>query len=207
MRKSLIMIKFEILASYYYKGGNHYLDIEAENPQDVIGDLKQAWYKSGISEGELELLTYLVDDNGEEIQLFFGHCSKDPDEEFYCMFDFPSEEDEIDKWYEFGLFLNDVGGDSFEVALEALFDSDSPDRTIGAKLYKLSKVYKTLSTEDKEIFSKNILAETLNVFDDSNKAQEMHKWLCSRDGKQYLVSNPIFEPAGKELLKAIEQQH
>lgn len=207
MRKNQIMIKFEILASYYYKGGNHYLDIEAENPQDVISELKHAWYKSGISEGELELLAYLIDDNGEEIQLFFGHCSKDPDGEFYCMFDFPSEEDEIDKWYEFGLFLNDVGGDSFEEALEALFDSGSPDRAIGAKLYKLSKVYETLSVEDKNTLCNNLLPEILGVFSDQDKAQEMHNWLCSSDGKQYLVSNPLFEPAGKELLKAIEQQH
>jgi hypothetical protein len=206
MRKSLIMIKFEILASYYYKGGNHYLDIEAENPQDVISELKHAWYKSGISEGELELLAYPIDDNGEEIQLFFGHCSMDDDGEFYCMFDFPFEEDEIDKWYEFGLFLNNLDGDSFEKALEALFNYDSPDRTIGAKLYKLSKVYETLSAEDKSTFSKNLLPEILGVFSDPNKSQEMHKWLCSSDGKQYLVSNPLFEPAGRLLLKAIEQE-
>jgi len=200
------MIKFEILTSYYYKGGNHYLDIEAENPQDVISELKHAWYKSGISEGELELLAYPVDDNGEEIQLFFGHCSMDSDAEFYCMFDFPSEEDEVDKWYEFGLFLNDVGGDSFEEALEALFDSDSHDRTIGAKLYKLSKVYETLSAEDKNTFSNNLLSEILGVFSDQDKALDMHKWLSSSEGKQYLVSNPLFEPAGRLLLMAIEQE-
>jgi hypothetical protein len=201
------MIKFEILASYDYNGGTHYKDIEADNSQDVITQLKNAWYGSGISEGELELMPYLVNADNEEIQLLFGHCNMDDDGEIDYIFDFPNNETECDQWYEFGLFLNNLNGDSFEKALEALFDYESPDRTIGAKLYKLSKIYKTLSAEDKDAFRKNILAETLGIFRDQNKAREMNEWLCSSEGKRYLASNPLFEPAGKELLKAIEQQH
>jgi hypothetical protein len=198
------MIKFEILASYYYKGGNHYLDIEAENPQDVISELKHAWYKSGISEGELELAPYLVNGNGEEEQLFFGHCSMDEDGEFYYIFDFPSEDEEINKWYEFGLFLNNVGGDSFEEALQALFDSESPDRTIGANLYKLSKEYNALPAEEKISFSDNLLPKILGVFSDQDKAKKILDWLKSSEGRKYLVSNPLFEPAAGELLKSLE---
>jgi hypothetical protein len=198
------MIKFEILVSYDYNGGAPFFEFEAGNPQDVLDELKNAWYRSGISEGEIELLVYLVKDNGEEIELFFGHCNMD-DGDFYYMFDVPNDDAECEKCYEFGLFFDNLDSDSFEIALEALFDGDSPNRTVGAKWYKLSKVYKTLSTEDKNTFSNNLLPEILGVFSDQNKAQEMHKWLCSSDGKQYLVSNPLFEPAGKELLKVIER--
>lgn len=199
------MIKFEILVSYDYNGGAPFFEFEATNTQDVLDELKNAWYRSGISEGEIELLVYLVKDNGEEVELFFGHCNMD-DGEFYYVFDVPNSDAECEKCYEFGLFFNNLDGDSFEIALDALFDGKSPDRTIGAKLYKLSKVYETLSNEEKEIFSKSVLAKTLEVFNDPSKAQEMQKWLRSSEGKQYLVSNPVFEPAGRLLLKSIDQE-
>jgi hypothetical protein len=199
------MIKFVILTSYYYKGGTPFTEFEADNTQDVLDELKSAWYRSGISEGEIELLVYLVKDDGEEIELFFGHCNMD-DGELYYMFDVLDLDAEREKCYEFGLFFNDLDSDSFEIALDVLFDDNSPDRTIGATLYKLSKVYETLSNEEKETFSKSVLAKTLDVFNDSSKAQEMKKWLRSSEGKQYLVSNPVCEPAGRVLLKALEQE-
>ncbi len=60
------MVKFEILESLNWRGGSHYCYVYAEQTQDVVDALKDAWYESGVHRngGELFLDVILVGSDG-----------------------------------------------------------------------------------------------------------------------------------------------
>ena len=201
------MIKFEILESLNYRGGNHYCYIHADEPDNLMDGIKGAWYSSGIDKhgGELFLSAFISDLNKNEIELFCGNCSVDKEGHINSLFEFPYEESEQDKWHSLGIFPDNINADSFEELLDLFFGYDSPDRVIGAYLYKVSKIYKGLSAKDKEDFGKNVLANILSFAKAHGKLQQMYQWLFSKDGETYLDSNPYLEPADKEVAKAMKQ--
>ena len=201
------MIKFEILESLNFRGGSHYCFVNADEPDEIIEALKDAWYSSGIHRhgGELFLSALISNDDNSEIELFCGNCSVDKDEDLYSVFEFPYYEDEKDKWHSVGIFDENISGDSFEDVLETLFDYDCPDRVIGSYLYKVSKIYSGLSAKDKENFGKNVLADILSFSKTHDKLQQMYEWLRSEDGIKYLESNDYLDPAGTLAAEVIKQ--
>lgn len=201
------MIKFEILESLNFRGGNHYCYVYADEPNKVIEELKDAWYSSGIHRhgGELFLCAFIKDANNREIELFIGSCSVDSDEELYSSFEFPYDEVDKSQWHSLGIFNEGINGSNFDDVLETLFDCDSPDRVIGSYLYKVSKLYKGLPTKDKKDFGKNVVADILNFAKTHNKLHQMYEWLRSKSGIEYLESNDYLDPAGILASQVIEE--
>jgi hypothetical protein len=201
------MIKFEIDESLNFRGGNHYCYVDADEPNEVIEALKDAWYSSGIHRhgGELFLSALISNDDNSEIELFCGHCSVDKDEDLYSVFEFPYYEDEKDKWHSLGLFSDNINVGSFEDLLEIFFDYDSPNRVIGSYLYKVSKINDELSDNEQNDFGKNVLADILSFSKTHDKLQQMYEWLRSEDGIKYLESNDYLDPAGTLAAEVIQQ--
>jgi hypothetical protein len=201
------MIKFEIQESLYFRGGSHYCYFYADESNEVIEELMDAWYSSGIHRegGELFLSALIKDENNREIELFCGHCSVDKDEDLYSVFEFPYDEKYKDAWHSLGIFDENISGDSFEDVLKTLFDYDSPDRVIGSYLYKLSKLYEGLSTKDKKNFGKNVVANILCFAKDHDKLYQMYEWLRSKEGIEYLQSNNYLDPAGILASEVVEE--
>jgi hypothetical protein len=201
------MIKFEIQESLYFRGGSHYCYFYADESNEVIEELTDAWYSSGIHRegGELFLSALIKDENNREIELFCGHCSVDKDEDLYSVFEFPYDEKYKDAWHSLGIFDENISGDSFEDVLKTLFDYDSPDRVIGSYLYKLSKLYEGLSTKDKKDFGKNVVANILSFAKDHDKLYQMYEWLRSKEGIEYLQSNNYLDPVGILASEVVEE--
>ncbi len=201
-------IKFEIDESLDFRGGSHYSFVYANDVNDVVEALKDAWYQSGIHRhgGELFLTAYLNDPDGKEIALFFGHCSVNADEELYSVFEFPSSESEKDDWYKFGLFVEDFEGDYFEPVLEAFFDTSSPDRVLGSYLYKISKLFPKLSDDLKSNLGLYVLADILNFAKLHNKMNQMYEWITSEEGKKFLTLQDSYYEVGKKVVSFIENQ-
>jgi len=192
------MIKFEIAESLNFRGGNHYCYVYADEPNEVIEELKNAWYSSGIHRhgGELFLYAFIKDENNREIELFIGSCSVDSDEDLYSSFEFPYDEKDKSPWHSLGIFDEGIKGSYFGDVLETLFNYDCPDRVIGSYLYKVSKLYEGLSAKDNKDFGKNVVAEILNFAKAHNKIDQMYDWLRSKSGIEYLESNNYLDPAG-----------
>lgn len=180
------MIKFEILESLRFRGGNHYCFTFADNPLDLYESIKDAWYGSGIAryEGELFLYAHLSDADGNEISLFFGDCTLDKSDKLHFNFPYLSDED-CDPWYSFGLFSANTT-DDFEAVLNDLFDMNSPDRVLGAYLYKISQVFHDLSPVAQETFNENMLANILDFGSQEGKLLELWQWIFSNDGLKYI---------------------
>lgn len=201
-------IKFEILESLNYRGGNHYSFVYADDANEVIEALKDAWYQSGIHRhgGELFLSAHMNDSDGKKTELFLGHCSVDSDGELYSVFEFPSSESERDNWYKFGLFEDDIGGDNFESALEAFFDSSSPSRVLGPYLYKVAKIFPKLSDDLQSNLGIYVLADILNFAKLHGKMNQMYDWLLSQEGKNFLTSQDSHFEVGEKVVAFIEIQ-
>ena len=170
------MVKFEILASLNFKGGNHYCFVYADHVDEVINELKDAWYSSGIHRngGELFLSAYVKNFDDKEIELFCGNCSVDSDEELESEFSFPNNKRDRDLWHSLGFFLEDSEGDSFEEVLEVFFEFDVPDRVLGAYLFKLQKIMADLKPEEKANFGANVLANIFYFGLKHNKSKELY---------------------------------
>lgn len=201
------MIKFEIQESLNYRGGSHYCFIHADDPDEVIEALTDAWYSSGIHRhgGELFLSALIGNNDNSEIELFCGHCTVDKDEDLYSVFRFPYDEKDKDAWHSLGIFDENISGDSYKDVLKILFDYDSPDRVIGSYLYKVSKLYEGLSTKDKKDFGKNVVANILSFSKDHDKLYQMYEWLRSKEGIEYLQSNDYLDPAGFLASEVVEE--
>jgi hypothetical protein len=199
-------IKFEILESLNYRGGSHYEYVYADDTNEVMEALKDAWYQSGIHRhgGELFLTAHMNDSDDKETSLFFGHCSVDSDGELYSVFEFPSSESERDDWYKFGLFVEDVDGDYFEPALEAFFDSSSPDRILGSYLYKVNKILPELNSDLKNNIGAYVLADILNFAKLHNKMKQMYEWIVCQEGKNFLTLQDSYCEIGEKVVGFIE---
>ena len=201
------MAKFEILESLNYRGGNHYCYVFANDTNEIIEELKDAWYSSGIHRhgGELFLCVCVINFEGKEVSLNCGNASVDKEGELYSSFSFPYQDNEKDEWFQLGLFLENNDTDYFETVLDVFFDYDSPDRVLGSYLYRVSKLYKNLSVTEKKNFGKNVLAEILSFAKSQNKCLEMYEWLISKEGSDYLEQHDHLEPAGLALVNALDQ--
>ncbi len=201
-------IKFEIDESLNFRGGSHYSFVYADDVNDVVEALKDAWYQSGIHRhgGELFLTAYLNDPDGKENALFFGHCSVDADEELYSVFEFPSSESEKDDWYKFGLFVEDFEGDYFEPVLEAFFDTNSPDRVLGSYLYKISNIFPKFSEDLKNNLGAYVLADILNFAKLHNKMHQMYEWIISKEGQNFLTLQDSYYEVGEKVVGFIENE-
>ena len=183
------MIRFEILESLNFRGGNHYCYFSADSTSEVLEALKDAWYGSGLSRhgGELFLYAYLHDADGNEEKLFFGNCTVDKEdeiEEVFFNFKFIENEDECKPWNTFGLFSADVT-DDFEEVLIDLFNYDSPDRVIGAYLFKVWDKFDNLPSHDKDNFDAALLANILDFGKKEQKLIPLFQWIISEDGLKY----------------------
>jgi hypothetical protein len=189
------MVKFEISESLNFRGGNHYCFVYADDANEVINELKDAWYSSGIHRngGELFLSAYIKNFDNKEIELFCGNCSVDGDEDLYSSFSFPNDKRDRDIWHSLGFFLEDSEGDSFEEVLKVFFEFDVPDRVLGSYLFKLQKIMADLKPEEKANFGANVLANILDFGGKQNKSKELYAWLISDEGTEYLDSNSNFE--------------
>lgn len=199
------MVKFEILESLNWRGGSHYCYVYAEQTQDVVDALKDAWYESGVHRngGELFLDVILVGSDGNARNLSLGSCGLDDDGKLSSSFEFPYDQIEKKQWYEFGLFIDEYDGDSFEAIIELLLEVDSPDRVLGAYLYKVSD---ELASNNQTIDGKvgdNVLANILAFSVDHKKLIPMYSWLASSAGEEYLLGNELFQPLGHNLLKSL----
>lgn len=201
-------IDFEILESLNFRGGNHYDFVYANDANEVIEALKDAWYQSGIHRhgGELFLTAHMNDSDGKKTELFLGHCSVDSDGELYSVFEFPSSESERDNWYKFGLFEEDIDGDNFESALEAFFDSSSPGRVLGPYLYKVAKIFPKLSDDLQSNLGIYVLADILNFAKLHNKMKQMYEWIISEEGKNFLTWRESNCEVGGDVVDFIENQ-
>lgn len=177
------MIKFEILESLKYRGGNHYSDVYADTSSEVIEALKDAWYGSGIARhgGELFVYAHLTDADGNEMQIFCGNCNFDKRDRLYFNFSDLNNDEDYEPWYSFGIFS--VGGtESFEDVLQALFDFDSPDRVIGSYIFKVGQKFDTLPEEEKLDFDFNVFANILNFGKKHGKLFQLANWIFSEKG-------------------------
>ena len=198
-------IKFEIDTSLRFKGGIHYSFVYADDVNEVIEALKDAWYQSGIHRhgGELFIYAHMEDSEDKEISLFLGDCSVDPDGELCTDFVFPDNEDEIADWYKLGLFVED---DGFESVLEALLDTSSPDRVLGSYLYKVSTMFPELSDDLKSNLGAYVLADILNFAKLHNKMKQMYDWIISEEGKNFLTWQDSYCEVGEKVVDFIENQ-
>ena len=198
-------IKFEIDTSLRFKGGIHYSFVYADDVNEVVEALKDAWYESGIHRhgGELFLKAHMDDSEDNEISLYLGDYSVDEDGELYSEFVFPDNEDERADWYKLGLFVED---DGFESVLEALLDTSSPDRVLGSYLYKVSMMFPKLSDDLKSNLGAYVLADILNFAKLHNKTKQMYDWIIAEEGKKFLTSQGSYFTAGKKVVSFIENQ-
>ena len=201
------MVKFEILESLNYRGGNHYCYVYANHTSEVIEELKDAWYESGMNRhgGELFLSVCINDFDTKEVSLHCGNASVDEEGEVYSSFSFPYQENEKDEWFCLGFFLENSETDYFDTVLDVFFDKDSPDRVLGSYLYRASKMFKDLSVDDKKTFGKNLLAEILSFSKLHNKSEQMYKWLTSNEGNNYFMEHSHLDPAGEAVINALVQ--
>ena len=107
------MALFEIDESLNFRGGNFYSSVYANTVDEVVEELKDAWYSSGIHRhgGELFLNAVLHDANGGKVSLYLGSCTVDKKENLYSAFEFPYYEDDKERWHCLGLFAEDFGND------------------------------------------------------------------------------------------------
>lgn len=199
-------IKFEIDESLEYRGGSHYEYFYADDINEVIEALKDAWYQSGIHRhgGELFLTAHLNDSDGKETSLFLGNCSLDSEEDIYSAFEFPLSES--DDWYRHGLFVDGLSGAFFESVLEVLFDTSSPDRVLGSYLYKVNKILPELDSDLKANIGIYVLADIFNFAKLHGKMNQMHDWILSEEGKKFLTSQESFFAVGEKVVGSIENQ-
>jgi hypothetical protein len=186
------MIKFEILESLNFRGGNHYCDVYADTPSEVVEALKDAWYGSGISRhgGELFVEAHLSDADGNEVQIFFGNCNFDKRDRLYFNFSNFNNDEDYEPWYSFGMFS--VGGTkSLEDVLKALFDLDSPDRVLGSYIFKVGQKFDTLPEEEKLDFDLNVFANILDFGKNQGKLLELVEWIFSKNGLKQLDHFPF----------------
>jgi hypothetical protein len=197
------MIKFEILESLNYRGGNHYCDFYAKRPSDVVQALKDAWHGSGISKhgGELFLNAYLNDADGNKIELFFGNCNFDKSDKLYFNFVSLVEEAEYEPWYALGLFLVDEE-QNFSTIQNALFDFDSPDRVLGSYIYKVAQKIEQLSQKERTNFDLNVIANILEFGHSQGKLHELFMWIFSESGIEYFDELPhVIDMQRPELVR------
>lgn len=201
------MVKFEIEESLNFRGGSHYCYVYANDIDEVIDQLKDAWYSSGIHRhgGELFLNAYLKNAENKEVLISCGHCSVDSDDDLYSVFDFPYDKRDRDQWYSLGLFLSDCEGESFEDSLEYIFDIDSPDRILGSYLFRLTKIFDGLTASDKKSFGENVLANILSFAKKHKKLNEMYAWLRSEDGVDYLNGLDHAQMTGAYLADVLQK--
>lgn len=199
------MVKFEISESLNFRGGNHYCFVYADDVIEVLNELKDAWYSSGIHRngGELFLSAYIKNFDNKELELFCGNCSVDGDEDLYSSFSFPNDKRDRDLWHSLGFFLEDSEGDSFEEVLEVFFEFDVPDRVLGAYLFKLEKKLTELKPIEKANFGANILANILDFGRKQNKSKELYAWMISNEGTEYLENNSNFEMSANAVYDAL----
>lgn len=201
------MITFEIDESLKFRGGNHYCDVYANDANEVVEALKDAWFSSGIHRygGELFLSARLRDSNGKYASFSIGNCTLDKKENLYGTFEFPYDSTEKRKWYSHGLFLDYLEGDEIENVIDAFFDYDCPDRVLGSYLYKTEVIFNALSTKEKKSFGENILANILDFSIAHNKRDQMLAWLTSDQGTRFLTENDQFVIAGGSVEEALNE--
>ena len=201
------MVKFEISESLNFRGGNHYCFVYADDVNEVIEELKDAWYSSGIHRhgGELFLSACLKNIENKEVELFCGNCSVDNDGELYSSFNFPNNIRSQELWYSLGFFLEFNEGDSFEEVLKVFFEFDAPDRVLGSYLYRLEKITANLKQKEKLAFGNNVLANILDFGKKHKKSEELYAWMLSSDGANYLESNSEFEMTANALKDALSK--
>ena len=180
------MIKFEILESFRFRGGNHYCFTIADTPHDLFESIKDAWYGSGIArhEGELFLYAHLSDADGNDVSLFLGDCTLDKNDELHFNFPYLGDDD-CDSWYSFGLFSANAT-DDFESVLNDIFDLNSPDRVLGAYLYKVALIFDELAPKARATFNENMLANILDFGHQQGKLLGLWQWIFSSDGLKYI---------------------
>lgn len=201
------MIKFLIEESAGYRGGADYCTFRADNVDQVLIQLERAWYDSELNMhgGELFLTAFIESNSKKPTALYCGHAYVDEYGDLKTLFESPTNEQLRDALYSLGFFLDDLDGRSFNDSLSTLFEVDSPDRVIGAYLYKVLKKSSTQILNNK-LFGKQLLANILAFANQYKVGNEIYEWFRSEEGKNYLRYSNNFKLAAKAILSELEKE-